>query len=195
MALLAGMVKNVLVIIIVASFLEILLPEGRVKPFVRFAIGLFIIIAVLNPVLNALFERKDWEVNLWDYHLAPEQEREVLERGSRINRQLADTSESSFAAKIEGQISAVAMLVPGVKKVETRAMLDSEGALKQLHLIVRPEENAGLSGEGGGVKAFSKEGEHSPAIDQKQMEDKIRSVINNLYGFKNIQIEIKFEGG
>lgn len=180
MALLVGMVKNVLVIIIVASFLEILLPEGRIKPFVRFVIGLFIIIAVLNLALNVLFARKDWEVNLWDYQLAPEQEREVLERGSRINQRLADTAENTFAAKIEGQISAVAMLVPGVEKVDTSAMLDSEGGLRELRLTVKPEQNAGLAEEGG----------HS---GQKQMEDKIRGVINNLYGFKNIQI--KFEGG
>lgn len=195
MAVLAGMVKNVLVIIIMASFLEILLPEGRVKPFVRFAIGLFIIIAVLNPVLNVLFDKKDFEVNLWDYNLSPEQEREVLERGSRLNQQLTSTGESSFAEKIEGQISAVAMLVPGVKEVETRAALDSEGGLKKLDLIVRPEGNTGLPGEGDEIRAFSKGGEQSPPADQEQMEEKIRGVINNLYGFKNIEIEIKFEGG
>lgn len=195
MAVLAGMVKNVLVIIIMASFLEILLPEGRVKPFVRFAIGLFIIIAVLNPVLNVLFDRKDFEVNLWDYNLSPEQEREVLERGSRINQQLTRTGESNFAEKIEGQISAVAMLVPGVKEVETRAALDSEGGLKKLDLVVRPEGNTGLAGEGDEIRAFSNGGEQSPPVDQEQMEEKIRGVINNLYGFKNIEIEIKFEGG
>lgn len=195
MAVLAGMVKNVLVIIIMASFLEILLPEGRVKPFVRFAIGLFIIIAVLNPVLNVLFDRKDFEVNLWDYNLSPEQEREVLERGSRINQQLTSTGESNFAEKIEGQISAVAMLVPGVKEVETRAALDSEGGLKKLDLVVRPEGNTGLAGEGDEIRAFSNGGEQSLPVDQEQMEEKIRGVINNLYGFKNIEIEIKFEGG
>lgn len=195
MAVLAGMVKNVLVIIIMASFLEILLPEGRVKPFVRFAIGLFIIIAVLNPVLNVLFDRKDFEVNLWDYNLSPEQEREVLERGSRINQQLTRTGESNFAEKIEGQISAVAMLVPGVKEVETRAALDSEGGLKKLDLVVRPEGNTGLAGEGDEIRAFSNGGEQSLPVDQEQMEEKIRGVINNLYGFKNIEIEIKFEGG
>lgn len=195
MAVLAGIVKNVLVIIIMASFLEILLPEGRVKPFVRFAIGLFIIIAVLNPVLNVLFEKRDFEVNLWDYHLSPEQEREVLERGSRINQQLARTGESSFTEKIEGQVSAVAMLVPGVKEVETRAALDGGGGLKKLVLLVRPEENTGLPGKGDEVKAFSKGGEQFPPVDHKQMEEKIRGVINNLYGFKNIEIEVQFEGG
>lgn len=195
MAVLAGMVKNVLVIIIMASFLEILLPEGRIKPFVRFSIGLFIIIAVLNPVLNVLFEDRDLQVSLWDYHIAPEQEKEVLERGNRINQQLTSTGASNFSEKIEGQISAVAMLVPGVKKVVTRASLDGDGGLTHLQLVVRPEKDAGPPEEGDDVRAFSGgEGQPEP-VDQKQIEEKIRGVINNFYGFRNVKIEIKFEGG
>ena len=46
-------VRNVLVIILVSSFFELLLPDGKVKPFVRFnIIGLFILISVLNPALK-----------------------------------------------------------------------------------------------------------------------------------------------
>src|SRR5690554_1390558 len=111
MAVLTGMVKNVLVIIILASFLEVLLPEGRVKPFVRFAIGLFIIIAVLNPVLNVLFEQREFEINLWDYKVSSEQEQEILEKGNRINRQITVSTEAGIKEKLEGQVSAVAMLV------------------------------------------------------------------------------------
>ena len=141
MAVLTGMVKNVLVIIILASFLEVLLPEGRVKPFVRFAIGLFIIIAVLNPVLNVLFEQREFEINLWDYKVSSEQEQEILEKGNRINRQITVSTEAGIKEKLEGQVSAVAMLVPGVKGVKTNAILNSEGGLGKLNLIVKLEES------------------------------------------------------
>ncbi|HBQ26730.1 MAG TPA: hypothetical protein DD791_10095, partial [Syntrophomonas sp.] len=134
-------VKNVLVIIILASFLEVLLPEGRVKPFVRFAIGLFIIIAVLNPILNALFDKREFEINLWDYQVSSEQEREILEKGNRINRQIAISTETGIKEKMEGQVSAVAMLVPGVKEVKTSATINDEGGLNKLDLIVRLEES------------------------------------------------------
>ena len=194
MAVLAGMVKNVLVIIILASFLEVLLPEGRVKPFVRFAIGLFIIIAVLNPVLNALFEQRKFEINLWDYKVSSEQEREILEKGNRINQQIVVSTEAGIKEKMEGQVSAVAMLVPGVKEVKTNATLNDEGRLNKLDLTVRLEESE-HSRKGGEVNAFLGEGDVPSAEDKKQIEEKMRGVINNLYGFQNLEINVQFEGG
>lgn len=194
MTVLAGMVKNVLIIIILASFLEVLLPEGRVKPFVRFAIGLFIIIAVLNPVLNALFEQREFEINLWDYKVSSEQEKEILEKGKRINQQIAANTGPGIKEKIEGQVSAVAMLVPGVKEVKTSASLNDEGGLNKLDLTVRLEESEPLQ-KGGEVNVFLG-GEDAPgAEDKKQIEEKIRGVINNLYGFQHQEINIQFEGG
>ncbi|MDD2372671.1 MAG: stage III sporulation protein AF [Syntrophomonadaceae bacterium] len=194
MAVLAGMVKNVLVIIILASFLEVLLPEGRVKPFVRFAIGLFIIIAVLNPVLNALFEQREFEINLWDYKVSSEQEREILEKGNRINQQIVVSTEAGIKEKMEGQVSAVAMLVPGVKEVKTNATLNDEGRLNKLDLTVRLEQSE-HSQKGGEVNVFLGEGDVPSAEDKKQIEEKMRGVINNLYGFQNLEINVQFEGG
>ena len=193
MAVLAGMVKNVLVIIILASFLEVLLPEGRVKPFVRFAIGLFIIIAVLNPVLNALFEQKEFEINLWDYQVSSEQKREILEKGTRINQQIAASTEVGIKEKMEGQVSAVAMLVPGVKEVKTSATLNGEGGLNNLDLIVRLE--ASKQEKEGEMNVFLGGGDAPSPEDKKQIEDKIRGVISNLYGFENLKINVQFEGG
>ena len=193
MAVLAGMVKNVLVIIILASFLEVLMPEGRVKPFVRFAIGLFIIIAVLNPVLNALFEQKEFEINLWDYQVSLEQEREILEKGSRLNQQIATSTEVGIKEKMEGQVSAVAMLVPGVKEVKTSATLNGEGGLNNLDLIVRLE--ASKQEKEGEMNVFLGGGDAPSPEDKKQIEDKIRGVISNLYGFENLKINVQFEGG
>jgi stage III sporulation protein AF len=195
MAVLSGIVKNVLVIIILSSFLEILLPEGRVKPFVRFAIGLFIIVAILNPILNSLFEQRDFAINLWDYQLSSDyQEREILERGSRINRQLMKAGESNLSEKIEGQVSAVAMLVPGVKEVETRVSLNKEGGVEKMKLVVRPEQSDNPPEEDK-INAFFGGGDSPLAEDYRQIEEKMRGVINNFYGFKDIQIEIEFEGG
>ena len=48
MDVLVEIVKNLLVIIILASFLELLLPGGGMKPYVRLAIGMFVLIAVLT---------------------------------------------------------------------------------------------------------------------------------------------------
>jgi stage III sporulation protein AF len=66
MSVLTEIVRNILVIIIMASFLELLLPEGAIRPFVRFAIGLFVLIAVLNPVLGYFFDDSNFQITWWE---------------------------------------------------------------------------------------------------------------------------------
>ena len=56
MEVLAEIVRNLLVIIIISSFLEMLLPEGNTRPFVRFAVGMFVLIAILTPSLHYLYD-------------------------------------------------------------------------------------------------------------------------------------------
>jgi len=193
---LAGIVKSVLVIIILASFMEVILPEGNLKPFVRFAIGLFLIIAILNPVLNVLFEDRSFKVNLWDYQLSSEeQEKEILERGNHINQQLLNSGNNNLHEKVQGQISALAMLVPGVKEVQTQATLNDEGELAKIVLLVQPEDPAQLQQEDNEVKGFLEGGDPIQKLSREQIEEKIRGVIHNLYGFKDIEIEIEFKGG
>ena len=79
MEVLVTIVKNLLVIVVIASFLEILLPDSSVRPFVRFAIGLFVILAILNPIL-AVFFREAMQAGAWD--LPWEYERAVITRKS-----------------------------------------------------------------------------------------------------------------
>jgi stage III sporulation protein AF len=81
MSVLTEIVRNILVIIIMASFLELLLPEGAIRPFVRFAIGLFVLIAVLNPVLGYFFDDSNFQITWWDYQMEAVEEESLLRRG------------------------------------------------------------------------------------------------------------------
>lgn len=194
MGLLSEIVRNVLVIVLVASFLELIMPEGTLRPFVRFAIGLFILVAVLNPIAGALFADKDLEIQWWDSqsHLE-KQEEQILRTGQEINQQIWDNNQELLASKVEGQISAVAILVPGVDDVETKVQLDGTGSLDSLNLVVKPQSNAARDAEGR-VGAFSGNTAGAGAQEQEEIRRKLTSVIRNLYGLENVSIEIEFEG-
>lgn len=194
MGLLSEIVRNVLVIVLVASFLELIMPEGTLRPFVRFAIGLFILVAVLNPIAGALFAEKDLEIQWWDSqsHLE-KQEEQILRTGQEINQQIWDNNQELLSSKVEGQITAVAILVPGVDDVETKVRLDSTGSLDSLNLVVKPQGNAARDAEGR-VGAFSGNTETADAREQEEIRRKLTSVIRNLYGLEDVSIEIEFEG-
>ena len=56
------MVKSILVIILMTAFLEVVLPRSDIKRYINLIIGMFIIIAVLNPILAIFNTGFDFEV-------------------------------------------------------------------------------------------------------------------------------------
>lgn len=194
MDVIAEIVKNLLVIIIMSSFLEIMLPEGNIKPFVRFAIGLFLLIAILNPALAYIYDDKNFQVSVWDDRIDEKTTQVIADGSQKIKDQITTQSNTVMKEKMEGQISAVALLVPGVGDVHTELTVDKNGGLQKLKLMVRPGDN-GSKNENDQVNVFSSGFEELDSAEREQIEHKIQQVVGNLYGLKSENIEIIFEGG
>lgn len=194
MAVLTEIVRNVLVIVLVAGFLEMLLPEGNMKPLVRLCIGMFILIAVLNPVLGFFFNERDFTIGSWDYQ--PEkfdQVAHIEEAGAKINQTLVDQSGKVAQTKLEDQIDAVAVLVPGVQSVKSQVEVDKRGAVHSLMLSVQPEAGEVEEKDKKTLKLRAEAGVDDETA--KKLEDKIVNLMHNLYGFEESSIRIVFEGG
>lgn len=194
MAVLTEIVRNVLVIIMVSSFFELLLPDGKVKPFVRFTIGLFILISVLNPTLRYLYSDKDFRIDLWTHTQNSITKSQILETGTKINEQIINQGDEMIRQKLEGQISAVAMLVPGIQEVDTKANLSSNGELSSLHVIVRPEV-VQVEDETGKIGVFSNRDNNYSGEEKEAIKEKLLNVLINMYGLDGTQIQVEFEGG
>jgi len=182
-----------MVIIIMASFLELILPDGRLKPFVRFAVGLFVLIAILSPSLNLLFNENSLAISLWDYQLDEGIEDDVKTRGEKLQQEVMERKQAIIQDKVRGQINAVTSLVAGVNDVQTQVNVEADGSIKKIELTVTPEQN-NTDSQSPGINVFSGQEEIS-AAEQQQIEKKILQVINNLYGIPSRNVEINFKGG
>jgi stage III sporulation protein AF len=194
MDVIAAIVKNLLVIIIVSSFLEIMLPEGNIKPFVRFAIGLFILIAILNPTLAYLYSDKNFEISVWDDQVDEKTTQAIATGGQKITEQITGQSNVIMKEKLAGQISAVASLVPGVDNVQTELTVSDNGSLQKLKLIVRPGADTSAD-QADQIKVFSSTAQDKSAAEHDEIQRKLKQVMGNLYGLQDNNIEIVFEGG
>lgn len=194
MDVIAEIVKNLLVIIIMSSFLEIILPDGNIKPFVRFAIGLFILIAILNPTLAYIYDDKNFRVSVWDEHVDEKTTQAITTGSQKIQEQITDQSNAIMKEKLEGQISAVAILVPGVNDVHTEITLSEKGNPQKLKLMVIPGANKSAA-EADQVNVFSTSSEEKSTAERDDIKRKILQVMGNLYGLNADNIEIIFEGG
>ncbi|MGI6412486.1 MAG: stage III sporulation protein AF [Syntrophomonadaceae bacterium] len=192
MSTLLEIVRNVIVIVMVASFLEILLPDGKIKPFVRFAIGLFVIVAVLNPTLSLLFASKNLSVQMWDYKIDAAGTEQMVHKGMQLNQEITEKNVQLVKNKLQGQIEAVVMLVPGVKVVEAKVEMGEEGLITGVKLVVTTEPQPVAESS---LQLPLEARTILLEPDTRALEKKINGVLNNFYGLEGVDISIEFKGG
>ncbi|MGI6361906.1 MAG: stage III sporulation protein AF [Bacillota bacterium] len=139
MEIVAGIVRNVVVLVVLAVFLEMLLPFGVLSRFIRLVIGLLLLAAVLNPLLVLVNHTPSAPVFIEeDYSQKTE---EILEKGDDLSRSLENQASQQYQEGIVGQIEALVLLVPGVKEAMVEVRLQEEGKiLEQVEIFVRPED-------------------------------------------------------
>ena len=194
MTTLYEMVRNLLVIIIIASFLELILPDGKMRPFVRFAVGLFVLIAILSPTLGLLFEDRSFELSFWDYQLEEAAQQSVQTQGEELQEKIYQPQPEVIKSKLQGQIDAISSLVPGVNNVSSRVETNPDGSVKKITLQVETGSPAGVE-KVAGVKVFSDVPEQIGAQEQQAIATKITQLIGNLYEISQDKVEIDFGGG
>lgn len=194
MELLIDMVRSLVVVILLASFMEMLLPAGNIRPFVRFAIGLFVLIAILNPVLKLLSGSQELKMDAWVLEWKDDRTEEILREGQRLNQQLWQQTQQTVKSKVESQVTAVAGLVPGVHGLETRVDIDNQGRIRELLLVVKAD-TAVQEEKGHEIRVFARELLNRNQEEEAVIQAKLVNLLGNLYGLEENAIKVKFEGG
>jgi len=187
---LVEIVKSLLVIIILASFLELLLPSGSMKPYVRLTIGMFVLIAVLTPVIRYFYPGQDLQISSWEWSNYGFHQQEVLQKGSELHNKIITESNESVRSKLEGQISAIAMLVPGVGQVDSKIMLNADGSIQKVTLNVSGQGNSNADESSVGTFWDEEEVQLGPDV-----ESRMAKIVMNMFGLSEQQIEIQMQGG
>src|SRR5690554_5548028 len=100
---LSDIVKNVAIIILLTIFLDMLLPNNSMQRFVKVVMGLFVMVAILNPIIN-LFN-SDFELSAWQLASLPEHKVEtVLAQGEEIASFHEELALSEYANRLAKQI-------------------------------------------------------------------------------------------
>ena len=130
MDVLKELVRNIVVILMLTAFLDMILPSGVMRPYVKMTMGLFILIALLNPVLDLVTDNHGSEVFAWQQAGLPEQgtwRQQDSERLLSANRQVLRTA---FAQRLEMQMESLLELV---KEVEANVLVEMEDAGRTGH--------------------------------------------------------------
>lgn len=159
-------VVNIVVIIIITTILDLLMPEGRMQSLVKLVMGMFVVVSMLAPVTSILHQ--EHFLDAWVLELPQEQQMDsIMAQGEEMRMEQTKAMWQEYQKKLNGQISAILLLMPEVERCFVSTQVD--------------ESNGALMGVEIGVKG-----------QQQGLADKIQQVISGYYGLRTEQIQIQW---
>ncbi|CEP66055.1 Sporulation stage III, protein AF [Moorella glycerini] len=192
-------VRQVALIALLAAFLEMLLPEKKMTRYVRLVLGLFVVVAILTPLVEGLRFGPELDVTAWDLRLDPVAAAPV-QQGREMARANEEAALEIYRDRLAGQIKALVSLVPGVKQAEVLVSLTGDkehrGAIRRVVItatLAGPE-----TAKGGGDAPPPPAGNLPPKItaaEVQQIKSRIVAMITHFYGLEPGRVEVRIYGG
>lgn len=130
MQTLQTLVRNLTIILLLATVLELLLPGKSMVGFVRLVMGLFVISAILNPVTQFLHLNLAMDVPAWTETMTKDLPAMADENGQKVGKDLV---QEQYQQILANQVRALALEVSGVKdaQVEVHFKDNNSGSLTE----------------------------------------------------------------
>ena len=125
--------EEIVLIVFITTFLDLLLPNGALTNFVRMVMGLFLLISILNPIVGLLNE--DALLSSWHLLQKSEETQAVLAQGQALSKAQKERNLKEYEESLEQQITALVYLVDEVKECETEVEADFE-TIKKITITV-----------------------------------------------------------
>ncbi|KJS84891.1 MAG: hypothetical protein JM58_09945 [Peptococcaceae bacterium BICA1-8] len=201
---LSDIVKNVAIIILLTTFLDMLLPNNSMQGLIKVVMGLFVMLAILNPIVGLL--KAENELTAWQLASLPEHKVEtVLAQGKKIASMQEEQALGEYKRRIESQIEALLKLVPGVADVKCTVIIEpiyktgAIGKIEKAVIWVTPGELEGSTIKVNPVEPVKiKIGEdnNSPvqveAKYDREIEERVINIVVNYYNLEKENIEVIF---
>lgn len=144
MALIGQIIRDVAALLLLAALAELLLPSGALSRFIRLAIGLMLVAAVITPLL----ERVKSDLSPPEFIFTePALAEQYIAEGEDLAASLEQQARQEYAAELEQQIAAIALLAEGVEQAAARVELTAEGGIGNVQLGLVLAAGAGAEAE------------------------------------------------
>ncbi|MEW6457474.1 MAG: stage III sporulation protein AF [Bacillota bacterium] len=192
MEALQSLVRELVTLVILAVVLELLLPEGDLRRYVRMVLGLLIIVAVLQAAVG--FWNRDLAADLsWVTLGQPDRAgtREILREGERLWQVGQTRALDEYEEGLARQIRALAGLNQEVPVADVRVRLawgktaGEPGRLEEVILILGVQH-----GDADDVPVGAFPGAE-PAVDPQAVA-RLRGLVADFYGLTREQVSVRY---
>lgn len=169
---LSAWIRTIVVVILLLTFAQLLLPRGSFKNTVELVVGLVVVITIVAPFVNTA--DIEWELQNMRWTLgaeggpgsravlagevAGEAARgmpdldSILAKGQALRSAGEAAAIKTVTKNLEAQIESLALTVEGVMACEARVALGADGDVRWVHLAVGSGEHAGTAGGASAVR-------------------------------------------
>jgi len=193
LAAITDWVRNIALIVLFASFLELLLPTSGMQRFVRVIMGLLILLAILTPVVDALQSHRAPEVPALGGQGGQAADR-VRSGAEAVIRERDRLAVEMYKKELARQIRAGGTATDGVADARGAVAVVTDsggraGALDKVGVYIQPGVAAAdrkavrITGGAGGE---TREGELRPAL-----RDKVARAVCELFQLSATQVEVR----
>lgn len=192
-ALVSGWVKNIILIVLFASFLELLLPNSSLQRFIRVIMGLLVMLAILNPAIDLV--QGNWTAgDIPTLGSGGQKQADIIRSANTAAAERERLAKEIYIRDISKQVRALVMAIDGVSDVRVALELEEKpeqgatGAIKMITLFVKP----GNISKPGTIDKVSVGASEHPELELKDtVRNKIKSTLTELYHLRGDQIDIK----
>lgn len=197
MEALKELVRSLAAIIILTSLMEMVLPNSKMKSYVRLMLGLFVIVIILNPVLAFLGTSGEFSSQAWVEPAEDQQLEEIMANAQDLSVQSRDMVLEDYAVKVEQQIAALVMLSPEVSAAQVEVFLAEEdpdlgtdiiGAIREVNIQARLKDADAIP------ESESPQGNaENSDTSGEDTERRIQSIVSDFYGLMPDQVSVTVE--
>ncbi|MFW6238492.1 MAG: stage III sporulation protein AF [Bacillota bacterium] len=180
--------EKLVIIVLLTNFLQLLLPEGELRKYVRVVMGFFIIIIFLSPLAELLSSDPSGLFQLFPAEEAGEGWENIEESGSRVEDSNQKLLREEYEERAGEQIERVLKLEFPDRRREVAVEMDEEYSIRKVSVNLTPS-NAGVEE----VEIGTEEQEKEKERERQKTATGVRERLSTLYQIPPGNIEIDFE--
>lgn len=156
MEFVGGWLKQIILLVLVATFFDLLLPNNSMERYVKLVMGLLIILAILNPIFSLLDKNLDLSFLISENQGMPAKDAAALSTIRREGEALQKTQDRLILSQVQQKLAETIkqevekQFDVRVKRSEvfvSQAGEKESPVIQRVHLVISPRRNEGEGGD------------------------------------------------
>ncbi len=133
MEALRAVMLNILVIVFLTTLLDLLLPEGSLRGYVKMTMGFFVVLTLLQPVLQLV--QPDNLLQQWQLSVPAWEDGDSLAVEGAVYEEQAAQLERLYGQKLNEQVRALLLLTTDLQQVQVDSVVEDQ-CLRQIRVQI-----------------------------------------------------------